>query len=223
MREVTSGRGWRLGALENWAWISLGIARMADPTQDFSFQPGPLQLHTNVNTAGVCLPNLQVVVQFLPSPQTHTFTTPRIPIRSRRQRVERQVNQILRDETSQVWGQRPGGSAWKEGGSSVYLEKAGGEAWHAQIPASLYSSSKLRLRCCRLLEEEISQHLRDTTNSSCCLPKSHCCCSISKLHPTLFDLRNCSTPCLPVPHYLLEFVQVHVHWISDAIQPSHPL
>lgn len=111
MREVTSGRGWRLGTLENWAWISLGIASMADPTQDLSFQPGPLHLHMNVNTAGVCLPNLQVVVQFLPSPQTHTFTTPRIPIRSRRQRVERQVNQILRDETSQVRGQRPGGSA----------------------------------------------------------------------------------------------------------------
>ena len=150
MREVTSGRGWRLGTLENWAWISLGIASMADPTQDLSFQPGPLHLHMNVNTAGVCLPNLQVVVQFLPSPQTHTFTTPRIPIRSRRQRVERQVNQILRDETSQVRGQRPGGSAWKEGGIFVYLEKAGGEAWYAQIPTSLYSSSKLRLRCCHI-------------------------------------------------------------------------
>ena len=28
---------------------------------------------------------------------------------------------------------------------------------------------------------------------------------------------------LPVPHYLLEFAQVHVHWVGDAIQPSHPL
>lgn len=71
MREVTSGRGWRLGALENWAWISLGIAGMADPTQDLSFQPGPLHLHMNVNTAGVCLPNLQVVVQFCLLPK-HT-------------------------------------------------------------------------------------------------------------------------------------------------------
>ena len=33
----------------------------------------------------------------------------------------------------------------------------------------------------------------------------------------------CSTPCFPVPHHLLEFAQVHVHWIGDAIQPSHPL
>ena len=33
----------------------------------------------------------------------------------------------------------------------------------------------------------------------------------------------CSTPCLSVPHHLPEFAQVHVHWISDTIQPSHPL
>ena len=34
---------------------------------------------------------------------------------------------------------------------------------------------------------------------------------------------NCSTPGFPVLHYLLEFTQTHVHWVSDAIQPSHPL
>ena len=34
---------------------------------------------------------------------------------------------------------------------------------------------------------------------------------------------NCSTPGLPVHHQLLEFTQTHVHWVSDAIQPSHPL
>jgi len=32
-----------------------------------------------------------------------------------------------------------------------------------------------------------------------------------------------STPGLPVPHYLTEFAQVYVRWISDAIQSSHPL
>ena len=31
------------------------------------------------------------------------------------------------------------------------------------------------------------------------------------------------TPGFPVLHYLLEFSQVHVHWVDDAIQPSHPL
>ena len=34
---------------------------------------------------------------------------------------------------------------------------------------------------------------------------------------------NCSTPGLPVHHQLPEFTQTHVHWVSDAIQPSHPL
>ena len=34
---------------------------------------------------------------------------------------------------------------------------------------------------------------------------------------------NCSTPGLPVHHQLLEFTQTHVHQVSDAIQPSHPL
>ena len=34
---------------------------------------------------------------------------------------------------------------------------------------------------------------------------------------------NHSTPGLPVHHQLLEFTQTHVHWVSDAIQPSHPL
>ena len=34
---------------------------------------------------------------------------------------------------------------------------------------------------------------------------------------------DCSTSGFPVPHYLLGFVQVHVHWVGDAIHPSHPL
>ena len=34
---------------------------------------------------------------------------------------------------------------------------------------------------------------------------------------------DCSTPGFPVSHNLWKFVQVHVHWIGDAIQPSHPL
>ena len=34
---------------------------------------------------------------------------------------------------------------------------------------------------------------------------------------------DCSTPGLPVPHQLPEFIQTHVHGVADAIQPSHPL
>ena len=44
-----------------------------------------------------------------------------------------------------------------------------------------------------------------------------------QLCPTLCDPMNYSTPGLPVHHQLPEFTQTHVHWVSDAIQPSHPL
>ena len=39
----------------------------------------------------------------------------------------------------------------------------------------------------------------------------------------LYDPMDCSTPAFPVHHQLLEFAQTHVHWVGDAIQPSHPL
>jgi len=47
--------------------------------------------------------------------------------------------------------------------------------------------------------------------------------SVSLLCPTLCDPMNRSTPGLPVHHQLPEFSQTHVHQVSDAIQPSHPL
>ena len=40
---------------------------------------------------------------------------------------------------------------------------------------------------------------------------------------TLCDPMYCSTPAFPVLHHLRELVQTHVHWVGDAIQPSHPL
>ena len=49
------------------------------------------------------------------------------------------------------------------------------------------------------------------------------CCSVAKSCPPLCKLMNCSTPGLPVLNYLPEFAQIHVHWVSDAIQPAHPL
>ena len=47
--------------------------------------------------------------------------------------------------------------------------------------------------------------------------------SVAQSCPTLCDPMNCSTPGLPVHHQLPEFTQTHVHRVSDAIQPSHPL
>ena len=47
--------------------------------------------------------------------------------------------------------------------------------------------------------------------------------SVTQSCPTLCDPKDCSTPALHVHHQLLEFSQTHVHWVGDAIQPSHPL
>ena len=43
------------------------------------------------------------------------------------------------------------------------------------------------------------------------------------MHPTLCNPTDCSIPSFPVHHQLPEFTQTHVHWVSDAIQPSHLL
>ena len=47
--------------------------------------------------------------------------------------------------------------------------------------------------------------------------------SVAQSSMTLSDPMDHSMPSLPVYHQLLEFTQTHVHWLSDAIQPSHPL
>ena len=47
--------------------------------------------------------------------------------------------------------------------------------------------------------------------------------SVAQSCPTLCDPMNRSMPGLPVHYQLPEFTQTHIHWVSDAIQPSHPL
>ena len=47
--------------------------------------------------------------------------------------------------------------------------------------------------------------------------------SVAQSCPTLCNPMNCSTPGFPVHHQPPELAQTHVHWVSDAIQPSHPL
>ena len=49
------------------------------------------------------------------------------------------------------------------------------------------------------------------------------CSSVAQSCLTLCDPMNRSTPGLPVHHQLPEFTQTHIHRVSDAIQPSHPL
>ena len=47
--------------------------------------------------------------------------------------------------------------------------------------------------------------------------------SVAQSCPTFCDPMNRKTPGLPVHHQLPEFTQTHVHRVSDAIRPSHPL
>ena len=47
--------------------------------------------------------------------------------------------------------------------------------------------------------------------------------SVAQSCLTLCDPVDCSMPGFPVPQHLPELVQTHVHWVGDAIQPSHPL
>ena len=54
-------------------------------------------------------------------------------------------------------------------------------------------------------------------------PLENGCCSVAQSCLTLCDPMDHSTPGFPVLHHLLEFAQTHVHWVGDAIQPSHPL
>ena len=50
-----------------------------------------------------------------------------------------------------------------------------------------------------------------------------CCCSAAQLCPPLCYAMDYSTPGLLVLRHLPEFAHIHVHWVDDAIQPSHPL
>ena len=71
----------------------------------------------------------------------------------------------------------------------------------------------------QLFHSPLSPSLRDSSVPLCFLLFS----SVAQSCPTLCDPINRSTPGLLVHHQLPEFTQTHVHLVSDAIQPSHPL
>ena len=79
----------------------------------------------------------------------------------------------------------------------------------------LFSSSLLRYSLCSssLPPNSVSILINNALNP----------CSVTKSCPTLCNLMECSMSCFPDLHYLLEFAQTHVHWVGDAVQPSHPL
>ena len=57
----------------------------------------------------------------------------------------------------------------------------------------------------------------DSINTNCS------CCSVAKWCLAFCDPMDCSMPGFPVLYFLLAFAQTHVHWVSNAVQPSHPL
>ena len=72
-----------------------------------------------------------------------------------------------------------------------------------------------------ILEQLLSQPRGGSSPKSQSIPSRTLV--VQSLSPFLCDPMDCSTPDLPGPHRLLEPAQTHVHWVSDAIQPSHPL
>ena len=87
-------------------------------------------------------------------------------------------------------------------------------------------TSPLGDRVARKVEKCWKDHQRQhgfgqpTVNLLIC---SSCCYSMAKLCPPLHDPMDCSMPGFLVLHPLPELAQTHVHWVSDAIQPSHLL
>ena len=64
---------------------------------------------------------------------------------------------------------------------------------------------------------------RTNTKKKKCPLHHRVCHSITKSYSTLHNPMDHSTPGFPVLPHLPEFAQTHVHWVSDAMQPSHSL
>ena len=81
--------------------------------------------------------------------------------------------------------------------------------------------SILSVFCCKRM---MLQSLFDTWFSPIIYLVIHLpCCSVVQCCPTLCDPMDYSSPGFPVLYCLLELAEAHIHWVSDAIQPSCPL
>ena len=131
-----------------------------------------------------------------------------------------------------VWGGRgEEGSGW---GTRVYLWRIHVDIWQNQynivkLKKKRKKSNKLVLFLISLIvsiPSLIFKNLKiayDNHKSSAALFTVFQFSLVTQSCPTLCDPMNRSMPCLPVHHQLPEFTQTHVHRVSDAIQPSHPL
>ena len=84
------------------------------------------------------------------------------------------------------------------------------------VPAGLVHTSAV-LRLLSIPYSQTKEHWQHIHPSKCTFS------SVTQSCPTLCDPMNRSRPGLPVHHQLPELAQTHVHWVGNAIQPSHPL
>ena len=122
----------------------------------------------------------------------------------------------------------------------LFLQRAADVQWfllYARLCQWAEEITPWRVLAC--LEAGKPSHLRNkqmgkTLDSGCAIlavvRASHfsptsvwCCGSVAQSCPPLCDPMNSSTPGLFVLHSLPEFAQIRVHWVGDAIRPSHPL
>ena len=113
-------------------------------------------------------------------------------------------------------------SAWQQQRQSFESENVDGEFWdsnseHMGLGWVVVAEAK---RVLQDGKERTGQEIKGVLWTDL---EGEDCCSGSKLCLTFCDPMDCSMPGFPVLHYLLEFAQIHVHWVNDAIQSSHPL
>ena len=118
----------------------------------------------------------------------------------------------------------------KDAGNRQKLEKRVGKRHEADCPLETPAGTKpadtlnldsrppdcARIHFCCFKPSSYSTLLRHPR-------KLFCCCSVAQSCPRLCHPRDCSMPGFPILHYLPEFAQTLVHWVDDAIQPSHLL
>ena len=106
-----------------------------------------------------------------------------------------------------------------------FVKLGGASFWRASLGGSTFSFFCNQCRATEKHRCDVGQSVKNylhvyhsRQNTQIVLQFS----SVSQSCPTLCDPMNCK-PGLPVHHQLPESTQTHVHWVSDTIQPSHPL
>ena len=96
-------------------------------------------------------------------------------------------------------------------------------SWWLCWRCHLTVSSSVTLFCLQTQDQGLYQWVSSLHQVAKLLELQHQFSSVEQLCLILCDPMDCSMPALPVHHQLPEFTQTHVNWVSDAIQPSHPL